>query len=479
MLQHLFASWAGEPCLSQQPMAANGSARRYYRMTGATHHCVACVNDDVRENMAFVYYARFFRERGLAVPEIYKVSDDGTAYLQQDLGNTTLYEHLYDLRRKAVSGGTYEVDLYAKTLDNLVLFQTMGADADFSMSYPRAAFDRQSMQWDLNYFKYYFLKLSDVAFDEQLLEDDFQHFMDYLLNEDCSFFIYRDFQTRNIMCSDDGSLSFIDFQGGRQGAPQYDVASLLFSSKCTLSMPLRQQLWQHYLNVMRPHLEKKSIDADAFAQRYYGYVLIRLMQALGAYGYRGYYQHKDSFLKSIPAALANLRYVVESHPLPLSLPHLTQVLKAITLLPMATTLPLSLTLADTLTVTVCSFSYKRQLPVDDSGNGGGHVFDCRALPNPGRYPQYRNSTGRDADIIAFFADKQAIRDFLVNAQHIVMQSVKCYTERHFAHLMVSFGCTGGQHRSVYCAEQMADYLRTHTDCHVVLRHLVINADKFQ
>lgn len=458
----LFEAWAGEPCLNKVPISANGSNRRYYRIEGATHRCMAAVNGDVRENEAFIYYAREMKARGLRVPEIYAVSDDKTMYLQQDLGDTTLYAHLTARRQ---SGENIEEEIrsiYRRVLSDLVLFQTRCRDLDFNMAYPRSDFDRQSVQWDLNYFKYFFLKLAYIPFNEQYLEDDFNRFIDYILDEDCSYFLYRDFQARNIMIAPDGELYYIDFQGGRRGAAQYDVASLLYSAKSEIPDHLRAELLDYYIDQLSQHV---AFDKEAFRSKFYGYVLVRMMQAMGAYGYRGFFEKKDYFVRSIPLAVANLRNILNSHTFPIHIPELEKVWNAIT--KHEDFQPKD----DKLNVRIFSFSYRKGIPPDKSGNGGGFVFDCRALPNPGRYEQYKHICGKDKPVIDFLQEKHEVADFLDHAKGIVCPAVENYIERGFSSLMVSFGCTGGQHRSVYCAEQMAKYIREHYDCRVVLRHI--------
>lgn len=478
VLSPLFERWAGVPVAVITELGANGSNRRYYRMQGGDRCCIAACNDDVRENDAFVRYSGEMRKRGLPVPEVYAVADDRRCYLQQDLGDETLYGHLYAKRQQGGGFDNEMLALYRQVLSDLAEFQTRCRDLDFTYAYPRSDFDRQSMQWDLQYFKYYFLKLLHVPFDEQLLETDFNRLIDYLLQEDCRYFMYRDFQSRNIMLlpqpDDNGRrLYYIDYQGGRRGAAQYDVASLLYSAKSDLSEPLRRELLEHYIRVLSekigamPAGSRPAFSADGFRKRYYGHVLIRIMQALGAYGYRGWFERKSYFLQSIPLALANLRRVVEEQWPPVGMPHLRAVLLDVVQRSWETTASLP---ADVLTVTVMSFSYKKGLPDDDSGNGGGFVFDCRALPNPGRYEQYKTLTGRDAAVVQFLEGDPAVEAFLEHAAAVVRQSVDKYNERHFAHLMVSFGCTGGQHRSVYCAERMAALLRADDTCHVRLLH---------
>ena len=444
-------------------LSANGSNRKYWRMMGATQHCIAAYNADVTENEAFYYYSQALKERGMQVPEVYSISEDRQHYLQQDLGDTTLYSVLFDKRR---NGGGFDgemLGLYKQVLADLAQMQVAGRNLNFSHAYPRAAFDAQAILWDLNYFKYYFLKLRYVPFDEGLLEQDFDTFTQYLLGADCGFFMYRDFQSRNIMLVD-GQPYYIDYQGGRRGAAQYDAASLLYSAKSDLPEPVRQELLTHYVDCLA---SLHPIDKVSFRQRFYGYVLVRIMQALGAYGYRGWFERKDYFLSSIPLAIRNLKQVLEGHPLPVDLPHLNLVWQRI-----ADSEEAASTAATTggLTVTVTSFSYKKGLPQDLSGNGGGFVFDCRALPNPGRYPEYRCYTGKDKPVIEFLEGDEEVELFLQGAQQLVGASIRKYLERNFSSLTVGFGCTGGQHRSVYCTERLAKWITDNFDCQVVVVH---------
>lgn len=463
-IRELFKSHTGACADEIFSLGAHGSSRRYWRMRGGNHQLIAAWNDDVRENEAFFYYSNQLLRRGVHVPKVYAISDDRKCYLQQDLGDTTLYLYLLD---KQKSGGGFDADmlqLYKRVLSDLATMQMAGRDLDFSYAYPRSDFDSQSVQWDLNYFKYCFLKLSYVPFDEELLERDFHTLISYLMDTDCGYFMYRDFQSRNIMLVD-RTPYYIDFQGGRRGAAQYDVASLLYSSKSNLPDVVRQELLTHYIDELS---QLNSIDKEDFRHRFYGYVLIRILQAMGAYGYRGYFEHKDYFLSSIPLAVNNLKSIIESHPLPLELPHLTQVLKYIIDQETIAHKPAP---SSGLVVTVNSFSYKKGAPRDTSGNGGGYVFDCRALPNPGRYPEYRCYTGKDLPVIQFLQGDKAVESFLQAVEQLVGASVTKYLERNFTSLSVSFGCTGGQHRSVYCAERLAKWLLENFKCQVVVRHV--------
>ena len=462
ILKKLFEEWAGEGLAEMHALAANGSNRRYWRMTGPTHRCIAAFNDDVAENEAFFCYSNALRAQGVAVPELYAVSHDRRCYLQQDLGDVTLYSYLYDKKRKGGGFDGEALQLYRLVLGDLAHMQVAGRGFDFSKAYPRMAFDAQSIQWDLNYFKYYFLKMRYIPFDEGLLEQDFHTLTDYLLGTDCGFFMYRDFQSRNIMLYD-GKPYYIDYQGGRRGAAQYDVASLLYSAKSDLPERVREELLEYYIDCLSSLF---PVDREEFRQHYYGYVLIRIMQAMGAYGYRGYFERKDYFLSSIPLAVKNLRLVTENHPLPICIPHLSRVWQLIAESEeAASTQPVG-----GLTVTVASFSYKKGIPRDPSGNGGGFVFDCRALPNPGRYPEYRQFTGKDQPVIRFLEGDEAVEQFLAHAEGLVGASIMKYQERNFSNLMVSFGCTGGQHRSVYCAERVAAWIMERYDCHIVINH---------
>jgi hypothetical protein len=319
------------------------------------------------------------------------------------------------------------------------------------------------MMWDLNYFKYYFLKLAKVSFDEQALEDDYSAFCDYLLKAESDFFMMRDFQSRNILLRQDEPW-FIDYQGGRRGALQYDLASLLYDAKADLPQEVREDLIEVYLDhLMMLH----PVDRKEFKQYFYGYVLIRMMQAMGAYGFRGFYEKKAHFLKSIPYALENLNVVMKKIDIPIQLPELYHVLNSLS---ESEVLKDIVTKEAGLTVSITSFSYKKGIPADISGNGGGFVFDCRALPNPGRLVEYQKLTGKDQPVISYLEAYPEVEDFLSSAFSLVDQSVNVYMERKFTHLSVQFGCTGGQHRSVYSAERLAAHLRNNFPVKVVLLH---------
>lgn len=467
-MDQLFEQWAGEPCINKIQISANGSNRVYFRMEGESKTCIAAVNNDVRENEAFFFFAKELKARGINVPEVYMISEDRRTYLQQDLGNVTIYTYLSSRKVNGVDIMQPMRVLYKKAIDQLVHIQTVCNDIDFSHSYPRPRFDSQSLHWDMNYFKYYFLKLFHVPFDEQKLETDFQTFIDYLLDDDCDYFLYRDFQSRNIMIVED-ELYFIDFQGARQGAAEYDLASLLYSAKSDVPDSMRSELIEYYLDKREESASNsksdKPWDREAFRMKFYGYVLARIMQAMGAYGYRGVIEKKDYFVKSIPFAVKNLKTIIENHKFPIDIPELEAAWHNVANMPEYNTEE------EKLTVSIFSFSYRKGIPFDKSGNGGGYVFDCRALPNPGLFDEYKSLNGRDAAVIEFFDEHPETEQYLQYVRGIVGTSVEEYINKGYTRLMVNFGCTGGRHRSVYCAEQIAKFLRQNYDCNVAIHHL--------
>lgn len=465
ILTQLAEEYAKQSVKKCEPLAQSGSHRRYFRLTLADESTlIGAFNDDIAENVAFFTYTKFFTNKHFNVPELLVVAPDKKHYLQTDLGKTTLYDFLSANRDDQGQPSPEVVRYYEQVVQQLPALQLSGHEGlDFSVAYPRAAFDRQSMQWDLNYFKYYFLKLVNVPFNEQLLENDYNNLIDYLLSAESDYFLYRDFQSRNIMV-DNGSVYFIDYQGGRKGALQYDVASLLYDAKADLSPALREHLLTLYLDALSQQIE---VDRSAFLSYFQGFVLIRILQAMGAYGYRGYFERKTHFLQSVPYAVHNLDSLLRNFNLPIELPELTRVLRGI----IASDFVKPYQPAKTLTVQVQSFSYKQSIPNDPSPNGGGFVFDCRALPNPGREQQYRAFTGKDACVIDYLNQYPAIHEFKSHVFAIVDMSVDNYLERHFDHLMVNFGCTGGQHRSVYFAEQTAKHIQNkYPNVKVELRH---------
>jgi aminoglycoside/choline kinase family phosphotransferase len=399
ILKHLFEQRFQVAPSDVAPLRADlgGSGRKLFRVTGAGQTAIGILYNVREENAAFVEFSRHFRAYGLPVPEIYGEDLSRGAYLEEDLGSTTLYEFLSQHR----DGDTIApavIEAYRKAITALPRFQVeAGRTLNYKVAYPRAAFDRQSIAWDLNYFKYYFLRLSEIPFNEQALETDFGRLTRFLLAADRDYFLYRDFQSRNIMLRD-GEPWFLDYQGGRMGALQYDIASLLFDSKADLPPSVRQHLLEHYLDVLGQHLVR--LDRDAFLRHYYAYVYVRLMQALGAYGFRGFYERKPHFLQSVPYALKNVSWLLRNAELPIMLPALMKAFRG--MLASDKLMAVVAPEPEELTVRVFSFSFHRGAPPqDESGNGGGFVFDARSLPNPGREERFKQLTGSDAPVIEY------------------------------------------------------------------------------
>jgi len=467
-LSTLFEEWANEAVQKIKTLPRSGSDRQYFRLHGTTHTAIGAYNPDERENRAFIGFTKHFYNKNIRVPEIYNEDLKQHIYLQQDLGDNTLFKQLQTARQENTFPDSV-IPFYKKALSQLAFLQIEGGkDLNYDLCYPKATFDRQSILWDLNYFKYYFLKLTKTTFDEQALEDDFHRFADDLLATDSDYFLFRDFQSRNIMLHND-DLYFIDYQGGRRGALQYDIASLLWQAKADLPYSLREELLDFYIKTASQYID---IDNNIFIKKYYSFVLVRCLQVLGAYGFRGLYEKRAHFITSIPLALKNLTWLSEHAPLP-DLPMLKsaleRMLKSDVVLEFSTPKPLPE--KTNLTVSIKSFSYKRGIPDDTSGNGGGFVFDCRAIHNPGRYEPYKKLTGRDLPVQQFLLEKSDIQSFLNHIFSIVDSSVEMYMSRNFTHLAVNFGCTGGQHRSVYSADMLAKHLKGKYDVNVQVEHL--------
>ena len=465
VLKTLFERHFHAPAERVQPLQGQlgGSGRKIIRLANKSATAIGILYDVREENVAFLEFSKHFRRHGLPVPEIYGEALSEGAYLEEDLGDTTLFEFL-SKNRSADSISPEAVEAYRKVVAVLPRFQVeAGRDLNYKVCYPRGSFDRQSIAWDLNYFKYYFLRLAGIAFNEQALEDDFGRLTKFLLSAPREYFLYRDFQSRNIMLRD-GSPFFLDYQGGRKGALQYDIASLLFDAKADLPPELRQQLLGDYLDALSGFI---ALDREAFLQHYYAYVYIRIMQALGAYGFRGFYERKAHFLQSVPYALKNVRWLLHNVKLPIALPTLLEAFHSMLASERLQTVASS---GGLLTVRIFSFSFHRGLPTDETGNGGGFIFDGRSLPNPGREEQFKPLTGRDAPVIDYLNQQESVYQFLSNVTSLVDASVSSYQRRGFKNLMVSFGCTGGQHRSVFLAEQLAKHLRGQNGVEVVVQH---------
>jgi aminoglycoside/choline kinase family phosphotransferase len=451
-LRRLYREKFGADAASLVPVRAEGSNRRIYRLTGGGGSSIGVLNDDAKENRAFIEFSKHFFNNGIPVPEFYGESSDATAYLEEDLGDTTLFQFLG--KRRTPAGFPSEVvSAYQDVVRWLPKMQiTAGATIDDKWCYPRKSFDKQSMLWDLNYFKYYFLTLGGIPFHEEKLEEDFQVFADYLLAADRKYFLCRDFQSRNVMLKD-GKPYFIDYQGGRRGALHYDIASLLYDAKADVPFELRDELLDLYISEAS---KLTTIDRVEFKKFFPGFVLVRIMQAMGAYGLRGFHEKKPLFLQSIPYAIRNIEHILLTHGLPVEVPELMGVFKRLV---GSSALRQFGAAKLKLTVRIQSFSYKNGMPKDTSGHGGGFVLDCRCLPNPGRQLEFKTQSGLDAPVVAFLSKEDAVDRWARSAFSLIDQAVEDYGRRNFTDLFVAFGCTGGQHRSVYLAERLAKHLR--------------------
>lgn len=465
-LVRLFKEYTGKSAPHIESLPSSGSNRRYYRLKQEEVSVIGVHGQSREENHAFIGLSHHFHQQGLNTPRVVAVSNDELFYIQEDLGDLVLFDALKAGRTTGVFS-TEEKELLHRTIAMLADFQVLGARGlDFSICYPQAEFNRRSVYWDLNYFKYNFLKTTGMEFQEELLEDDFDKMAQQLLEDGADTFLYRDFQSRNVMLLNNTPY-FIDYQGGKKGPVYYDVASFLWQAKANFPEELRNELIATYIASLRKY---RAVDETIFAKKLRLFVLFRTLQVLGAYGFRGYFEKKPHFIQSIPYALNNLRMLLrdgfEEYP------YLSKVLNEMINLKQ---------FADTqkreLLVRVFSFAYKKGIPDDASGNGGGYVFDCRAINNPGKYERFNSFTGLDEEVIRFLEEDGEIVRFLDNIYPLVDSHVKRYMERNFTNLMVSFGCTGGQHRSVYAAQKTAEHIAKKFGVNVLLVHREQNIEQ--
>ena len=467
-LKDLFESYTGQKATDTEEINSSGSNRRYFRLKGGNISVIGVVGTNVEENNAFVKLARHFNEKGIRVPKVLSVSEDGMRYIQEDLGDDQLYK-LVSHGRESGEYSSYESMLLCRTMETLPKIQFKGAQGlDWSVCYPDPAFNARMVMFDLNYFKYCFLKATGLEFNETRLQDDLEKFKDDLLkDEGYETFMYRDFQARNVMVKE-GEPYFIDFQGGRRGPIYYDVASFVWQARSRYPENLRKEMVQTYLTALKGYTE---VDEAVFYERLRLFVLFRTLQVLGAYGFRGYFEKKPHFLASVPYALSNLRKLLQK-PF-VEYPYLNEILTTLATMPQFNNIAED----KRLEVKIFSFAYKKGIPVDTTGNGGGFVFDCRAINNPGKYEHYRQFTGLDQEVVKFLEDDGGVIRFLENVYSLVDTHVKRFIERKFTHLQVCFGCTGGQHRSVYCAEHLASHLSDRFDIKITVSHRELDIEK--
>lgn len=461
-IKELYKGWAGTAPLSTVRLTGDGSNRVYYRLSSDEGSVIGAVGTSVEENRAFVALADAFAKSGVSAPRVLAVSDDCLCYLQEDLGDASLYAALLGAR-DASCFGEADTALLCRTIACLPHIQfRVPQHFDFSLCYPVSEFNERTVMWDLNYFKYCFLKGVGVEFNESLLEDEFDRMAALLLSDNDNVFLYRDFQSRNVMLKD-GVPCFIDFQGGRRGPIYYDVASFIGQARAKYTPEAVEAMLGAYLEALQ---EYKDVDREHFGQMLVLFRIFRLLQNLGTYGYRGLFERKKAFVESIPSALEQLLQLLDGVAL---FPYLQGVVDQVARLPMFVREE-----RKELTVDVISFSYKRGIPDDHSGNGGGFVFDCRAIHNPGRYEPYKKLTGMDEPVIKFLETESNITAFLENAYAMVDEMVDTYSRRGFTHIQVCCGCTGGQHRSVYSAEHIAHHVADKFGVRVVVTHKMQN-----
>ena len=466
-VSQVYKNWSGKEPVQVDVLPQSGSDRRYFRLyNDQGKSFIATHGLNVPENEAFIYFSEHFSNKELKVPAIFDVSDDRVIYLQEDLGDTSL---LHILEEKGFAPDVY--DLFRESLHQLARLQIIGDEGlNYEKCLTNKEFGKQAIVADLLYFKYYFLDALRKPYDKQKLIDDFEALSNYLTHTEYKYFMFRDFQSRNIMVKEDRRVYFIDYQGGMKGAPQYDVASAIWQARANLPDEWKARLLEDYMNSFESIIET-SIDRDVFRSQYNGYVLIRLLQVLGAYGFRGLFERKAQFLTSIPLALKNLRWFIENNSLGIVVPELRKVLgMCIEDDIMERFTPIQADEQTPLTVKICSFSYRNGIPDDASGNGGGFVFDCRGIDNPGRHEVYKEIHGRDRAVMEYLERQTRMQDFLNSVFDIVDISVEEYIKRGFSSLCVNFGCTGGQHRSVYAADALARHLRNKYKVKIELCH---------
>ncbi|MBQ5364163.1 MAG: phosphotransferase [Bacteroidales bacterium] len=466
-LKTLFESYTGQQLTERTELPTSGSHRRYFRLKGGNISIVGVIGTSLEENRAFVAISKHFKEKGLNVPTVLAVSEDGMSYIQEDLGEKMLFD-LIAQGRDSGFYNSYESNLLCRTIEQLPKIQFKGAEGlDWNVCYPQKEFDARMVDFDLNYFKYCFLKATGLEFNEGRLQDDFERLKAELLKDSDNTFLYRDFQARNVIIRD-GEPYFIDYQGGRRGPIYYDVASFIWQARARYPDELKEELIRTYLRSLRSFL---PVDEDHFRERLRLFVLFRTLQVLGAYGFRGYFEKKPHFLASVPFALDNLRSLIR---IPFSdYPYLNSILTELTNMPQF----YEIAVDKRLEVHIYSFAYKKGIPADNTGNGGGYVFDCRSVNNPGKYEHYRQFNGNDPEVIKFLEDDGEVLVFLESVYKLVDAHVQRFIERKFTHLQVCFGCTGGQHRSVFCAERLAAHLAGRYNVKVKLTHRELNIEK--
>ena len=474
-VKNLYTKWKGTEPVSVDVLPISGSERRYFRVHGKDHSVIGTYGANIKENESFIYFSENFHKKNLAVPEVYAVSEDRIYYLQEDFGDVSLLNHL------EADGFTQPVyDLFKKSLAELASLQVKGdKQLDYKRCLTNKEFGKEAIMADLLYFKYYFLDALRKPYDKQKLIKDFEALSNYLTHTEYKYFMFRDFQSRNILVKKDNSVHFIDYQGGMKGAPQYDAASMLWQARANLPDEWKERLLDDYMQSFESLIDA-PLDKLVFRSQYNGYVLIRLLQVLGAYGFRGLFERKAQFLTAIPLGLHNLKEFFKNQSLGISVPEFRKVLDlCVSDEVIEQFTPIQADEKTPLVVRICSFSYRKEFPTDETSNGGGFVFDCRGILNPGRIDHMKTQTGRDKDVKDYLEQQTKMLGFLNSVFDIVDMTVEEYIKRDFESLMVSFGCTGGQHRSVYAADALARHLRNKFKVKIELRHMVQDEKNWQ
>jgi aminoglycoside/choline kinase family phosphotransferase len=475
-VKNLYTEWKGIQPVSVDVLPISGSERRYFRLHEKERSIIGTYGANIKENESFIYFSEYFHKKKLTVPEIYAISADRMFYLQEDFGDVSLLNCL------ETDGFTQPVyDLFKKSLAALASLQVNGDKGlDYKRCLTNKEFGKEAIMADLLYFKYYFLDALRKPYDKQRLIKDFEALSNYLTHTEYKYFMFRDFQSRNIFVKGVGggesnhgnSVHFIDYQGGMKGAPQYDVASMLWQARANLPGEWKEKLLADYMDVFEILIDA-PLDKNIFHSQYNGYVLIRLLQVLGAYGFRGLFERKAQFLTAIPLGLRNLKEFFQHQSTGISVPEFRKVLDlCVSDEVIEQFTPVQATEQTPLVVKINSFSYRKGCPADETSNGGGFVFDCRGILNPGRIEEFKTQHGRDKAVKDFLEQQTKMPDYLNSVFDIVDMTVEDYIKRGFESLMVSFGCTGGQHRSVYAADALARHLRNKFKVKIELKHLV-------
>ena len=467
-IKELFKKFNATAILRIEKIPQSGSDRTYFRIYCENKKSyIATFSNNIKENNAFIYFSNHFKKINAPVPEVFAVNEEGNIYIQEDFGDVSLLNVLESNGQNELS-----LNLFKKSLNVLANLQINGdKNLDYTQCITSKEFGQQAILSDLLYFKYYFLDTLKIPYDKEKLINEFEAISNYLAHADHKCFMFRDFQSRNIMVNNN-EVYFIDYQGGMKGALQYDVASLLWQAKANLTDEWKDNLLQYYMDCVDAQFDE-ALDRTIFINQYNGYVLIRLLQVLGAYGFRGLFERKAHFLTSIPLALSNLKWFLQNKKIGISFPVFEELLKLVVTDDMIKHFETTKANEQTpLTVKIQSFSYlKNGYPKDETKNGGGYVFDCRGILNPGRIDEYKTQSGQDKPVKDFLEQQTLMPKFLNSIYDIVDITVEDYIKRGFESLEINFGCTGGQHRSVYAAEAVSRHLKNKFGVKTILAHL--------